>query len=77
MQPYKNSKLNFKESKMQLPAEQSKAHILVADDDAVIRHLVCSIVKTEGYESVSAVDWRCSTQNSSSQHKLQRHDCGK
>lgn len=32
--------------------------ILVADDDSVIRHLVCSIVKSEGYEVVVAEDGR-------------------
>lgn len=43
---------------MQLPVEQSKPRILVADDDPVIRHLVCSIVKAEGYEVVIAEDGR-------------------
>ena len=43
---------------MQLPIEQSKPRILVADDDPVIRHLVCSIVKSEGYEVVVAEDGR-------------------
>lgn len=43
---------------MQLPNEQSKPRILVAEDDTVIRHLVCSIVKSEGYEVVVAEDGR-------------------
>lgn len=43
---------------MQLPIEQSKPRILVADDDAIIRHLVCSIVKSEGYEVVVTEDGR-------------------
>lgn len=43
---------------MQLPVEQSKPRILVADDDPVIRHLVCSILKSEGYEAVVAEDGR-------------------
>jgi len=43
---------------MQLPVEQLKPRILVADDDPVIRHLVCSIVKSEGYEVVVAEDGR-------------------
>jgi len=33
-----------------------KPRILVADDDAVIRHLVCSVVKSEGFEVVVAED---------------------
>jgi len=43
---------------MQLPNGQSKPRILVADDDAVIRHLVCSIVRSEGYDVVVAEDGR-------------------
>lgn len=43
---------------MYLPNEQSKPRILVADDDPVIRHLVCSIVKSEGFEVVVAEDGR-------------------
>lgn len=43
---------------MQVSVEQSKPRILVADDDPVIRHLVCSIVKSEGYEVVIADDGR-------------------
>ena len=43
---------------MQLSIEESKPRILVADDDPVIRHLVCSIVKSEGYEVVVAEDGR-------------------
>lgn len=43
---------------MQLQIGQSKPRILVADDDPVIRHLVCSIVKSEGYEVVVAEDGR-------------------
>ena len=43
---------------MQLSVEQAKPRILVAEDDPVIRHLVCSIVKAEGYEVVVAVDGR-------------------
>ncbi len=43
---------------MQLSVEQLKPRILVADDDPVIRHLVCSIVKSEGYEVVIAEDGR-------------------
>jgi len=37
---------------------ESKGRILVADDDPVIRHLVCSIVKSEGFEVVAASDGR-------------------
>ena len=43
---------------MQLSVEQLKPRILVADDDPVIRHLVCSVVKSEGYEVVIAEDGR-------------------
>lgn len=43
---------------MQLPIGEVKPRILVADDDPVIRHLVCSIVKSEGYEVVVAEDGR-------------------
>jgi two-component system chemotaxis response regulator CheY len=43
---------------MQLQIGQSKPRILVADDDPVIRHLVSSIVKSEGYEVVAAADGR-------------------
>ncbi len=43
---------------MQLSGEQSKPRILVADDDPVMRHLVSSIVKSEGYEVVIAEDGR-------------------
>lgn len=37
---------------------KSKDRVLVADDDPVIRHLVCSIVKSEGFEVVAASDGR-------------------
>ena len=37
---------------------ESKGRVLVADDDPVIRHLVCSIVKSEGFEVVAASDGR-------------------
>ncbi len=37
---------------------ESKRRVLVADDDPVIRHLVCSIVKSEGFEVVAASDGR-------------------
>ena len=43
---------------MNLQNEPTKSRILVADDDAVIRHLVCSIVKSEGFEVVVAKDGR-------------------
>lgn len=43
---------------MQLSNEPIKPRILVADDDSVIRHLVCSVVKSEGYEVVVAEDGR-------------------
>jgi two-component system chemotaxis response regulator CheY len=43
---------------MQLSIEQSKGRILIAEDDPVIRHLVCSIVKSEGYEVVVTEDGR-------------------
>lgn len=43
---------------MQTLPEQSNLRILVADDDPVIRHLICSIVKSEGYEVVVATDGR-------------------
>ncbi len=43
---------------MQSLNEPTKMRILVADDDSVIRHLVCSIVKSEGYEVVVAEDGR-------------------
>lgn len=36
----------------------NKPRILIAEDDSVIRHLVCSIVKSEGYEAVVAEDGR-------------------
>ncbi len=35
-----------------------KDRVLVADDDPVIRHLVCSIVKSEGFEVVAVSDGR-------------------
>ncbi len=38
--------------------EELKPRILIADDDPIIRHLVCSIVKSEGYEVVVAKDGR-------------------
>lgn len=41
---------------MQFLNEPPKPRILLADDDSVIRHLVCSIVKSEGYEVVVAED---------------------
>jgi two-component system chemotaxis response regulator CheY len=41
---------------MQSLSELTKPRILVADDDSVIRHLVCSVVKSEGYEVVVAED---------------------
>jgi len=37
---------------------ENKGRVLVADDDPVIRHLVCSIVKSEGFEVVAASDGR-------------------
>jgi len=37
---------------------ESKGRVLVADDDPVIRHLVCSIVKSEGFEVVAVSDGR-------------------
>jgi two-component system chemotaxis response regulator CheY len=43
---------------MQFSAEKLKPRILVADDDPVIRHLICSIVKSEGCEVVIAEDGR-------------------
>lgn len=43
---------------MQSLNEPTKPRILVADDDSVIRHLVCSIIKSEGYEVVVAEDGR-------------------
>lgn len=43
---------------MQLSIEQLKPRILVADDDPVMRHLVCAVVKSEGYEVVVAEDGR-------------------
>lgn len=43
---------------MNSPVVESKGRILVADDDPVIRHLVCSIVKSEGFEVVAASDGR-------------------
>lgn len=43
---------------MNLQNEHTKPRILVADDDPVIRHLVCSIVKSEGFEVVVAKDGR-------------------
>lgn len=41
---------------MSLLIEKSNPRILVADDDPVIRHLVCSAVRSEGYEVVVAED---------------------
>lgn len=41
---------------MPLLIEKSNPRILVADDDSVIRHLVCSAVRSEGYEVVVAED---------------------
>jgi CheY-like chemotaxis protein len=43
---------------MLLSPRQTSQRILVADDDPVIRHLVTSIVKREGYEPVVATDGR-------------------
>lgn len=43
---------------MQSLNEPTKPRILVADDDSVIRHLVCSVAKSEGFEVVVAEDGR-------------------
>ncbi len=43
---------------MSLTIGQASQRILVADDDPVIRHLVTSIVKKEGYAVVVANDGR-------------------
>lgn len=43
---------------MLLPMEKSSQRILVADDDPVIRHLLTSIVKKEGYTAVVVGDGR-------------------
>lgn len=43
---------------MQSLNEPTKPRILVADDDPVVRHLVCSVLKSEGYEVVLAEDGR-------------------
>jgi CheY-like chemotaxis protein len=43
---------------MVLSPRQTSPRILVADDDPVIRHLVTSIVKKEGYTPVVATDGR-------------------
>lgn len=43
---------------MQSLNEPDKPRILIADDDPIIRHLVCSVVKSEGYEVVVAEDGR-------------------
>jgi len=43
---------------MSLTIDQPSQRILVADDDPVIRHLVTSIVKKEGYAVVVANDGR-------------------
>lgn len=43
---------------MQIPTNQPKPRILIADDDTIIRHLVYSIVKAEGFEVVVANDGR-------------------
>lgn len=41
---------------MNLTVVESKGRVLIADDDPVIRHLVCSIIKSEGFEVVAASD---------------------
>lgn len=38
--------------------EPNKPRILIADDDPVIRQLVCSVVKSEGFDVVVAEDGR-------------------
>ncbi len=40
------------------PSQQSPSRVLVADDDPVIRHLVTSIVKSEGHTAVAVSDGR-------------------
>ena len=36
--------------------EPNKPRILIADDDPVIRRLICSVLKSEGFEAVVAED---------------------
>jgi CheY-like chemotaxis protein len=43
---------------MKLQARQDSKRILIADDDPVMRHLLISIVKKEGYEAVAVDDGR-------------------
>ena len=43
---------------MQLENKPPKPRILVADDDAVTRSLICSTARSEGYEVVVAEDGR-------------------
>jgi CheY-like chemotaxis protein len=43
---------------MTLQTRQHSKRILIADDDPVMRHLLVSIVKTEGYEAVAVDDGR-------------------
>lgn len=43
---------------MTAPATQSTQRILIADDDPVMRHLLTSMVRKEGYEAVVVDDGR-------------------
>jgi CheY-like chemotaxis protein len=43
---------------MKLQARRRSKRILIADDDPVMRHLLISIVKKEGYEAVAVDDGR-------------------
>jgi len=43
---------------MKLPGSQHSKRILIADDDPVIRHLLKSIVRREGYDAVVVDDGR-------------------
>jgi CheY-like chemotaxis protein len=43
---------------MKLQARHRSKRILIADDDPVMRHLLISIVKKEGYEAVAVDDGR-------------------
>ncbi|HXD30897.1 MAG TPA: response regulator [Pyrinomonadaceae bacterium] len=43
---------------MSLQVTQTSSRVLVADDDPVIRHLVCSTIAKEGYEVTEVADGR-------------------
>lgn len=62
---------------MSITNNQLSSRVLVADDDPVIRHLVASILKKEGYTPIEANDGREAyriLQADSKDYVWQKHD---